>query len=77
MKDKYSSSTSTWNLNDTTNQWIKADSQIQENKLTVTNGEKEKEKGKKELGDQEVQTTICKISYKNVSYSAGNLANVL
>ena len=28
----------------------------------VTSGEKEKERGKKGLGNQEVQTTICKIN---------------
>ena len=45
-------------------------------KLMVTKGG-EKGLGKQRGEDKEVQTTRCKVSYKDILYKMGNVANIL
>ena len=47
-----------------------------ENKLVVTSRKREEGKGKIRVGDKEVQTVRYKISYKNLLYNTGNIANI-
>ena len=48
-----------------------------ENKLVVTSGEREVGRGKTGVGDSEIQTTMYKISHKDILHSTGNRANIL
>ena len=48
-----------------------------ENKLMVTSGEREEGRGMIGGGHYEVQTNRYKISYMNILYNTGNIANVL
>ena len=34
-------------------------------------------RGKRDIGDQEIQTIVHKISYKDIMHSTGNIANIL
>ena len=43
----------------------------------VTSGESEGVRGKLGVGEEEVQTTRYKISYKDILYNTGNIANIL
>ena len=42
----------------------------------VTSGERVEESGKVRVGDEEVQSTMYKISYKDILYRTGNIANI-
>ena len=48
-----------------------------ESKLVVTSGEREVGRGKTGVGDSEIQTTMYKISHKDILHSTGNRANIL
>ena len=48
-----------------------------ENNTVVTSGKGEKGREKTKVGDYEVQTIRQKISYKDILYNLGNLANIL
>ena len=43
----------------------------------VTSGEREVGRGDIRVGDSEVHTSMYKISYKDILYNTGNIANVL
>ena len=43
----------------------------------VTSREREEGRGSIGVGDQEVQTIMHKISYKDILYNTGNIANIL
>ena len=43
----------------------------------VTSGEKEVGRGNIGVGDYEVQTTMYKISYKDILYDTGNITTIL
>ena len=48
-----------------------------ENKLVITSGERERGRGDIGRGASEVQTIGYKISYKEIWYNTGNIANIL
>ena len=43
----------------------------------VTNGERERGRDNIGVGEWEAQTIGCKIGYRDVLYSMGNIANIL
>ena len=43
----------------------------------VTSGEREGGRGNIGVGEYEVQTILYKISYKDILYNTGNIANIL
>jgi len=47
-----------------------------EKKLVVTSREREQSRSNIGIGNQEVQTVRYKISYKDVPYNMGNIANI-
>ena len=48
-----------------------------ENKLVVTSGEREGGRGNRGGREEKVQTIRYKISYKDILYNTGNVANIL
>ena len=67
-----------WNLKNTkTSGYNKKVDSDTENKLAVASGEREGGWGNIGGGDLEVQTIRYKISYKDILYNTGNIANIL
>ena len=46
-----------------------------ENKLVVTSGEKEGERGQEGVEDEETQTTMYKVSNRDILYSTGKYSH--
>ena len=48
-----------------------------ENKSVVTSGERERGRGKTGVGDYMIQTIMYEMSYTDILYNTGNIANIL
>ena len=62
---------------DGTHQWNDVDLKQWFSKLVGSSGEREVGRGNIGVWDEDVQTIVYKISYKDILYSTGNIADIL